>query len=107
MAAFPLLALFIKPTMTTLHLSLKGFYFHQIRDGIKLEEYRLCTHYWSKRLIGRSYTRIVLTWGYPKANDKLRRISCPWQGYTIKTLQHDHFGPEPVTVFAINVKDAK
>lgn len=105
MAAFPLLALFIKPTMTTLHLSLIGEYFHQIKAGTKLHEYRLCTPYWAKRLIGRSYTEIVLTLGYPKRDDTERRISCPWQGYTIETIRHEHFGHEPV--FAINVKDAK
>lgn len=92
--------------MTTLHLSLKGEYFHQIKAGTKLEEYRLCTPYWAKRLVGRTYTRIVLSWGYPKADDAERRISCPWQGYTIKTIQHPHFGPDPVTVFAIAVQSA-
>lgn len=92
--------------MTILHLSLKGDYFHQIKAGTKLEEYRLCTPYWAKRLIGRSYTRIEMAWGYPKADDASRRLTCFWQGYTIKTIQHDHFGPEPVTVFAIHVRGA-
>jgi hypothetical protein len=51
--------------MTTLHLSLKGEYFDAIRDGTKPKEYRLCTPYWTKRLVGREYSRIVLTKGYP------------------------------------------
>ena len=93
--------------MTTLHLSLIGEYFHQIKAGTKGKEYRLCTPYWSKRLVGRTYTRIVLTLGYAKADDTERRISCPWQGYTIETIQHEHFGPDPVTVFAIDVRGAK
>lgn len=92
--------------MTTLHLSLIGEYFHQIKAGTKPKEYRLCTPYWAKRLIGRSYSQIELALGYPKADDTERRISCPWQGYTIKTIQHDHFGPEPVAVFAIHVRGA-
>ncbi len=92
--------------MTTLHLSLKSEYFDQIKAGTKPEEYRLCTPYWSKRLIGRSYTRIELAKGYPKAGDTERRISRKWAGYTIKTMQHPHFGPDPVTVFAINVTEA-
>lgn len=93
--------------VTTLHLPLTGEYFHQIKAGTKLLEYRLCTPYWSKRLVGRAYTRIVLTLGYPKADDAERRISCPWQGYTIEKIKHPHFGPSPVTVFSINVKGAK
>lgn len=89
--------------MTTLHLSLKGEYFDQIKAGTKPEEFRLCNAYWSKRLIGRSYTQIELAKGYPKAGDTERRILRKWSGYTIKTMQHPHFGPDPVTVFAIDV----
>lgn len=93
--------------MSTLYLSLKGQYFLAIKAGTKLKEYRLCTPYWIKRLVGRDYTSVVLTLGYPKADDAERRISCPWQGYTIETIQHEHFGTDPVTVFAINVEGAK
>lgn len=93
--------------MSTLHLSVIGEYFHQIKAGTKLEEYRLCTPYWSKRLIGRTYTHIDVAWGYPKAGHPERRILRKWAGYTIKTIQHKHFGPEPVTVFAIDVSEAQ
>jgi len=93
--------------MTTLHLSVKGVYFHQIKAGTKPWEYRLCTPYWSKRLVGREYDRVEIALGYPKADDTERRISCPWQGYETQTIQHEHFGPAPVTVFAINVKGAQ
>ena len=92
--------------MTTLRLSLIGEYFHQIKAGTKPEEYRLVTPYWSKRLIGRAYDRIELTLGYPKRGDNERRVGCPWQGYSIKTITHPHFGPDPVQVFAINVQGA-
>lgn len=37
-----------------LHLNLKGEYFHAIRAGKKVEEYRLYNEYWRKRLEGRS-----------------------------------------------------
>lgn len=86
-----------------LTLSLKGEYFDAIRDGTKPKEYRLVNEYWSKRLIGRSYSRIVLTKGYPKAGDTDRRLIRVWRGYEIETIQHPHFGPEPVMVFAIDV----
>lgn len=86
-----------------LHLSLKGEYFHAIRDGTKKEEYRLATDYWKLRLQDREYTGIELTLGYPKRGDTERRISRPWRGCRIQTLQHPHFGPEPVQVFAIPV----
>lgn len=28
----------------------------------------------------------------------------PSRGYTIKTISHPHFGPAPVTVYAIDVR---
>lgn len=92
--------------MTTLILPLKAIYFNAIKAGTKLEEYRLCTPYWRKRLDGCTFDKIVLTLGYPPAGDGNRRIERPWRGFTIKTLQHEHFGPEPVEVFAINVEPA-
>lgn len=89
--------------MATLTLPLKGEYFDQIKNGSKLEEYRLCTPFWSKRLLGRSFSKIVLTRGYPKRTDTDRRIERPWRGCQVKTITHPHFGPEPVSVFAIRV----
>lgn len=90
----------IGPTLT---LPLKAEYFDAIRDGSKLEEFRLVTPFWFRRLSGRAFSKIVLTKGYPKAGDLDRRIERPWRGYSIKTLTHPHFGPDPVTVFAIVV----
>jgi hypothetical protein len=89
--------------VSTLHLSLKGEYFDAIKAGTKPEEYRLTTPFWRKRLEGRTYSQIVLTKGYPAADDHARRLTLPWRGYTVKTIQHAFFGPEPVEVFAINV----
>ena len=89
--------------MKTLHLPLKREYFDAIRSGTKPEEFRLRTPHWRKRLEGREYDQIVLTLGYPSRNDHARRIVLPWRGYTIKTITHPHFGPNPVEVFAINV----
>lgn len=92
--------------MRTLHLPLKREYFEAIRDGTKVEEYRLCTPYWQKRLYSPfgSYDQIVLTLGYPARDDHARRLMLPWNGYTIKTITHPHFGPQPVEVFAIDVR---
>ncbi|MFG6535675.1 ASCH domain-containing protein [Sulfitobacter sp. 1A16787] len=90
-------------TAATLHLPLKGVYFDQIKSGAKLEEYRLCTPYWAKRLEGRSYDQIALTRGYPAKGDTSRRMSRPWRGVRKTTITHPHFGPDPVTVYAIRV----
>lgn len=86
-----------------LTLPLKAIYFDQIKAGTKLEEYRLITPFWRKRLEGRTYQQIVLTKGYPAAADHARRLVLPWRGYIVKTLMHPHFGPYPVEVFAIDV----
>lgn len=89
--------------MTTLHLSLKAEYFNAIKAGTKTEEYRKATPYWRKRLEGRTYGRIELAMGYPAKDDQARRLARPWRGYSVKTITHPHFGPDPVTVFAIIV----
>jgi hypothetical protein len=90
----------------TLILPLNAEYFDAIRAGSKPEEYRLVTPYWRKRLEGRTYARVVLTKGYPKAGDMTRREVRQWRGYAIKTITHKHFGPKPVEVFAIDVSQA-
>ncbi|UIF90915.1 hypothetical protein [Cupriavidus sp. UYPR2.512] len=89
--------------MQTLTIPVKGIYFDQIKAGTKPREYRLVTAYWRKRLEGRTYDRIVLTRGYPKADDAERRLVVPWRGYELETITHEHFGPDPVQVFAIDV----
>ncbi len=89
--------------MADLTLALKGEYFDAIKDGSKVEEFRLATDYWGRRLIGRTYDRIVLTKGYPPRHDTERRIVRPWRGYESKTIVHPFFGPKPVHVYAIKV----
>lgn len=90
--------------MRILTLPLKAEYFDAIKARTKLEEYRLVTPYWRKRLEGRTYDQIELTKGYPRKDDRTRRLTIPWQGHTLKTITHAHFGPEPVEVFAIIVR---
>lgn len=89
--------------MKTLTLPLKATYFEQIKAGTKTQEFRLRTPYWRKRLEGREYGFVVVTLGYPARDDAKRRLTFPWQGYKVKTIKHEHFGPEPVEVFAINL----
>jgi hypothetical protein len=88
-----------------LTLPLKAEYFYQIRSGQKPEEFRLATPFWRKRLEGKSFSKIVLTLGYPKADDARRRIERPWRGYRMTTIAHPHFGSEPQLVFAIDVRE--
>jgi hypothetical protein len=90
-------------TVADLILPIKACYFDAIKAGTKPEEFRLRNNYWRKRLEGRSFDRIVLTKGYPKASDAERRIVRPWRGFRVITLTHEHFGPYPVEVFAIDV----
>lgn len=92
-------------------LPLKAEYFDAIRDGTKPEEFRLANDYWRKRLIiggskgvlARSFDGIILTKGYPRADDLSRRMERPWRGWSLKMITHPHFGPDPVKVFAIDV----
>lgn len=89
--------------MKTLQLAVKSQYFDQMKAGLKKEENRLTTPYWEKRLKGRHYDRLVITKGYPRRDDRSRRIDVPYNGYEIKTITHSHFGPDPVDVYAIKV----
>lgn len=89
--------------MTVLTLNLKGIYFRQIRYGVKPFEFRLITPHWRRRLEGREYERVMFCLGYPAHNDHHRQIVRLYAGYEIQTIQHEHFGPEPVEVFAIRV----
>ena len=91
--------------LKTLTLPLKAEYFNAIKSGEKVEEFRLCTPYWQRRL-GKpfgTYDQIVLTLGYPRRDDESRRLIRPWDGFTIKTITHPHFGDEQVLVYAIKV----
>ena len=90
--------------LATLTIPLTGKYFDQIKAGTKPEEYRLANEFWRKRLEGRSYDHIVLTRGYPRREDHSRRLEREWRGASLKTITHPHFGPEPVEVFAIDVR---
>lgn len=89
--------------MADLVLPVKRIYFEQMRDGTKLAEYRLATEYWRRRLLGRTYSRVIVTLGYPKADDSTRRLIYPWRGFARERIAHPHFGPDPVEVFAIVV----
>ncbi|OHV73332.1 RNA-binding protein [Ensifer sp. LCM 4579] len=84
-------------------------YFDAIRDGTKTEEFRLVSDYWTKRLHDRTgaprvFSEIALTKGYPPAGDTSRRLVLPWRGFTRRTITHPHFGPDPVEVYAIEVR---
>lgn len=92
--------------MSDLVLALKAEYFDAIRDGEKLEEFRLRTPYWRRRLEGRAFQRVVLTKGYPASTDTTRRLVREWRGYRLTSITHPHFGRAPVEVFAIDVSVA-
>lgn len=89
--------------MANIQLAVKGEYFDAMIRGEKTEEYRLVNDYWKKRLVNREYGRLIITKGYPKRDDSIRKIDVPYDGYEIKTITHPHFGPDPVEVFAIKV----
>ena len=90
--------------MKVLRLALDEEYFLLIEAGVKAEEYREVKPYWTKRLEGQTYDKIVLTWGYPKAGDPERTIERPWRGFTRKTITHKKFGNVPTEVYAIDVR---
>lgn len=89
--------------MQTLHLPVKGEYFHQMKSGEKKYEYRLANEYWTKRLVDRDYDELKIKLGYPKSDELDKIITVPYRGYKMQTITHKHFGDKPVDVFAIRV----
>ncbi|MBB3193986.1 hypothetical protein [Roseateles terrae] len=87
--------------LTPLILPLKASYFNEIREGTKPEEFRLVTPYWIRRLVGKEFSHIEFTLGYPARSNAERRLIRPWRGMRIATITHPHFGTDPVEVFAI------
>lgn len=85
----------------TLYIPLKKLYFDQIKSGTKRREYRLITPYWTKRLVGRDYRRLVLTCGYPAKSDHERRLEMKYVGFYRTQIEHDEFGHGLVNVFCI------
>lgn len=86
-----------------LQLAIEGEYFQAILDGDKTEEYRLQNAYWARRLEGKEFDKLILTWGYPSKTDGKRRIEMPWAGVKKKWMAHKHFGSEAVEVYAIQI----
>ena len=93
--------------MSDLHLHVKTEYFEAIKRGEKTYEYRLHTGYWVKRLVDmpsgrkREFGRVVIHNAYKSGAENV--LTFPWRGWELKTITHKHFGPEPVTVFAIKL----
>ncbi len=84
-------------------LNVKAEYYDQIESGAKLDEYRETKDYWAKRLLNKTFSEIIIKKGYPKAGDTTRELKRPWKGFRITKIQHKHFGPNTVRVFAIKV----
>lgn len=87
----------------TLHLNLKKEYFEAIKNGDKTEEYRVFNDFWKKRLLNRRYDKILIKCGYPKKDDMSKILEFPYQGWSIKTIKHKHFGEQKTKVFAIKL----
>lgn len=91
--------------MKTLTLPVKKKWFDQIKSGDKSEEYRLDNSYWQKRLLGKEFDKVIITWGYPRKSDTKRRIVFPWNGYVMKNIESEEWDYVSVRVFAIKLKE--
>lgn len=90
--------------MSDLHLHVKTEYFEAIKRGEKTEEYRLYNDCWRKKLLLRdmAFGGIVIHNAYKPGEGN--RLRFPWSGCELKTITHPHFGPTPVSVFAIKLE---
>ncbi len=90
--------------MTTLTLHLTFEYFDQIKAGTKTVEYPLCKPFWHKRLVGRTYDSIHIIRAYPRKGEAGKVVAFPYNGYTVETITHEHFGDDPVEVYVIPLR---
>lgn len=86
-----------------LRLNLKARWWNEIKSGSKTEELRLKTDYWTRRLVGVEYDEVHLLLGYPPKSDASRLIRRKWISVKEVSIQHEEFGPNAVTVYAIDV----
>lgn len=99
-------AVTVQRLVRVLRLNLKGYYFDAIKDGSKTREYRLADK-WLHKIDGGRFCagldEIHLLRGYPKRGDESKILRRAWNGYTVETITHPHFGDKPVRVVAIDV----
>lgn len=58
--------------MNSLHLTLTKKWFDKIASGRKTHEFRLVKPYWTKRLEGKHYDRVVFKNGYRRDSPTIR-----------------------------------
>lgn len=87
--------------MNTLFVTIKKEYFDQILSGIKTEEYRIKSTYWTNRL-SKKHDKILFQNGYSKASSRLiADIIYIKEG----ELNHKYFGEKNVCVFKIGLRN--
>jgi hypothetical protein len=102
--------------MSDLHLHVKTDYFEAIKRGEKTEEYRLWNLYWIRRMFHYVdlpepalpcemvvFDSVIIYNAYKPATPE-NVLRFPWRGWTMETITHPHFGPNPVKVFAIKLE---
>jgi len=90
--------------MPDLVLHLKEKYFEEIKAGTKTEEYRWLKDFWTKRLKGKTYDRVVIVRAWKPMSDPNNVLYFPWNGYEKKIVDHPEFDGFPVTVYVIPLR---
>lgn len=91
------------PSILTLHL--KERYFREIAAGTKLDEFREATHYWRKRLQGKTFDVIEVCNAYPERGDIENRLWFCFMEIRLALMEWDNAG-EQVSgpTFAISLR---
>jgi hypothetical protein len=91
----------MEPRILTLRL--KTIYWNQIAAGTKREELRLANPRYIRQLLSRDYDVIHLWLGYPPATEATKLLRFAWRGARRIRRQHEHFGPTPVDLIAVDL----
>jgi len=89
---------------TKLYLNLKRKHYNDILSGKKKEEYRLVKKHWTNRIVGRQYTHIIFKNGHQKNSPTME---VEYFGYTVRFMQHEEFGSDPVSVYVLKLGKIK
>jgi len=84
------------------YFPLKRKWFEEIKAGTKTEEYREKTQRRAAQLAKLVPGDVIeFSLGYPKKDDKERRIQKRFLSVESRTIEHEEFGGESLEVFAI------
>jgi hypothetical protein len=88
--------------MPDLTLVVKAEFFEAIRKGQKLEDYRVASEYWRKRIEKEGIERVKIRLGFPKEEHPWNTMTFKFNGFERKRIKTKTYGDSEV--YAIDLR---